>query len=363
MRAQLTANTGLLVLVLSSAAVAQEWTVDLHDISIDDPTVDRVRAEAVEFLPDGKTLVTAGLFYDGGTKKAVGEVRMLDAVDGSLTTTLRGTATTYALRAGSLTISPSGKRIAAAGHRSDQRQWIIDVFELDTTIKRRTLKGDPSPTTCVVFSPDQRLLAAAHRNGIVELWNPETGKLVSSFEAHPEGVWPIAFSPDGRFLATGNSDGSVTFFDPQEPRKLGHIPAQTDLSSLGSVAFSPDGTLLARGGFPKRQGNESPVDVWELQVTNDDDLKVISKRKATFQGHHEHTYSLVFSPNGKLLASANQDTTVRIWDVQTGNALPPIVQHKDFVYDVAFSPDGSRLATLGRDSLKLWTIEKLLDAD
>ena len=360
MRAGITANVALLMLLFSSSVDAQEWTVELDDITIDDAAVDRVRAESVEFLPDGKTLVTAGHFYDGKTKKAVAEVRMLDAMDGSLTTTLRGTGVSYAQRAGSLAISPSGKRIAAAGRNGDN-QPIIDVFDLTTTKARRTLTGDPSPTICLVFSPDGKVLAAAHTNGTIDLWNPETGKLVTSFVAHADGVWPIAFSPDGRLLATGNSDGSVTFFDAEGTKELGQIPAQPDLGSLLSVVFSPDGTLLAMGGSPNREGN-SLIYVWELQVTNNDGNKVTPKQKARFQGHHGHTYSLVFSPNGKLLASANQDATVRIWDVQMHNHFRPITKHKDFVYDVAFSPEGTVLATLGRDSLKLWTIEQLRNA-
>ncbi|MEQ8791672.1 MAG: WD40 repeat domain-containing protein [Pirellulaceae bacterium] len=355
MRIVNSAKAAFLLVLISGQAFAQSWSIDLWDIAIDDPTIDRVRSESLEFMPDGKTLVTAGFFYDGITQTAIGEVRLVSAKDGALRGVLSGGAQTYALRAGALARSPSGKWIAAGGLRGK-----IDLFDATAMKYVRTLQGEQAATSCLQFSPDGKILAAAHGGRTIELWNHENGKKTASFSS-PTEVWSIAFSPDGALLATGNSEGSTTIRDAKSGEERGRIPAQEELGFLGCLAFSPDGKLLAAGGFPVVEG-DSPIYVWRLQRASDGGGKVTAKREARFQGHREHTYSLAFSPDGKHLASANQDTTVRIWDVRTHRQFRPITAHTDFVYDVAFSPDGNSLATLGRESLKLWDFEQLRDA-
>ncbi|KAL5512561.1 hypothetical protein ACEPAG_3214 [Sanghuangporus baumii] len=116
-------------------------------------------------------------------------------------------------------------------------------------------------------------------------------------------------------------------------------------SSVTSVVFSPDGKRIASGSL------DHTILVWDA-----DSGEVVS---GPFKGHTGWVNSVAFSPDGKRVASGSNDHTIRVWDVDSGElVLGPLEGHTDRVQSVAFSPDGKRIASGSDDkTIRVWDAE------
>ncbi len=109
------------------------------------------------------------------------------------------------------------------------------------------------------------------------------------------------------------------------------------------VSFSPDGKTLATAS------DDKTVKLWNV---------VSGREIKTLSGHQYEVNSVSFSPDGKTLATASDDHTVKLWDVASGTQLKSLTGHQYPVNSVSFSPDGKTLASASRDNtVKLWNFD------
>ncbi|MEH2075025.1 MAG: hypothetical protein V7K57_11625, partial [Nostoc sp.] len=81
------------------------------------------------------------------------------------------------------------------------------------------------------------------------------------------------------------------------------------------------------------------------------------KEISTLSGHSSPVFSVVFSPDGKTLASASADKTIKLWNRDTGKEISTLSGHSAEVFSVVFSPDGKTLASASADNtIKLWNL-------
>lgn len=276
----------------------------------------RVTIYREAFSPDSKMLAVA----EHGAGKSV--IRLWDMESGEQRE-LKGQASTPE----SLAFSPDGKLFAAA---DNQRIICWNVAKREILWQTRGTYG-----ISLAFTADGRTVIGSpgHRERTWHAWDTATGKPVSGLKL-PEGYnyAKSAVAPDDRILVfvqgrnVQGSDGRVRLWDLRTG-KLRHT-----LTAEGNIGpFAPDGkSLLTNDGVLQR---------WNLE-TGQPLLPDTDK-----MGHRSEVSCAVYSPDGRRLASAARDDTIRLWDVAKAKPLHILRGHEASA--LAFTPDGKHLVSGG----------------
>ncbi len=220
----------------------------------------------------------------------------------------------------------------------------LTLFDLTDWRKRQSLEMPANPGSAA-FSPDHKMLAMGSNDGTVRLQDLQTGKVKSCFpvdarakERRQIDVCSLAFSSDGKLLAAASGDPAVvTLWEVATQRLIGQFQHS---NAAQRIAFSPQGTLLAVANW---QGH---VFVWNYAAHTG---KVEVKDVEGWAAHSKSVTDVAFSADGRTLATGSEDHTVKLWNVATKREMITFRDHKEAVYRVQFSPDGRMLATLDRD--------------
>jgi WD40 repeat protein len=211
----------------------------------------------------------------------------------------RETPGNTALAVNGLTLAPDGKALAGKG----EAQSPVALFDLVGTEWKKW--AEVGPATSAAFAPDRKTLAASYpAEGIVRLWDlsAKEPKERDSMKVMGTAIDNLAFSADGRKLA-GCYSSTIYLWDLSGPQpKMHRLPVSG--ATVGSLVFSMDGKVLA-SGF--RDGR---VQLWDVG-------EALPQAGVTLQGHDEQITGLAFSPNGARLASAEGPGRVVVWDMVT----------------------------------------------
>jgi WD40 repeat protein len=214
--------------------------------------------------------------------------------------------------------------------------------------------GHSSNVSSIDFSPDGKYLASGSSDKNIKIWEVETGREIRTFVAN-DMVDSVTFSRDGRSLLSLESKGVAKLWDVKTGKEIRTLRDGGKSLVAGAVALSPDGAFLAAAC------SEDSHTIRLLDVKT-------GRRIKTFTGHTSGVNTIAFSPDGKYLASgsettkldkAQKDNTVRLWNVKSGKEIHRFAGHTEGVSKVVFSPDGKSVASIGEDrNIFFWDTKK-----
>ena len=328
----------------------------------------------VSWSPDGSCYATAG--HDSS-------VKIWDAKDGKL---LRTLSLPPQSAGRSVAFAANGPLLAAGTTRGEVVVWSRDDWK-----EQRVLRGHVNWVSAVAFAANGRMLASGGSDMLLKIWDAGTGEEFRTYRGHSSYVvsvaWhptqPFAFSaamdesirgwnvntdpeqfvirslggnltgfhllPDGRHIAVAGQRAFVGIWDVMLARTVRAIPVRdAPLGYLWSSTLSPDGSTQAFARCHEQDDDKGAVFAWSFANQESRNLEL----PCLYPGIR----AVVYSPDGKSLATGHRDGTVQIHDL-SGSAPPRTWQaHASPIHQLVFEPgDNGRLLTLGIDKTpRLW---------
>jgi WD40 repeat protein len=184
----------------------------------------------------------------------------------------------------------------------------------------------------VAFNNDGTLLATAGYGSQVRLWNVADGSLVRELDPGPiVGGLTLRFSPDGKVLAVGNRNGYPLLFDPATGNRLMDLGGR----NTHELQFHPDGKTIA---VTRVDGS--------LAICRVSDGRMLAERFTKAK----ELYTLDWSPDGSILASAGLNGKITLWDPKDLTVIREL-DAPEWVVRIRFSPDGMNLHYAGGDRM------------
>jgi WD40 repeat protein len=332
---------------------------------------------AFAYSPDGSRIVT----------ESSGRLCLWNAESGELISTIAKLGQFDSANA--CVYSPSGRRVACASN-SGLRIWDVSIAE-----QNRNLEGSGEGLKLVseidscVFSPEGGQTVTGSYEGILQVWDSETGHELRTQRAHKSAINCCCYSPDGSRLLTASGDRRIKLWDARSFAELAMLVRGPN--DVNSCAYSPDGSRFVAGlddgsliVLDAKQVEALAVEDWQDRDygTRHKLARLKGREVAVLTGHRDGTVAwekerfgadgetsrkvgkenrinaCAYAPDGLRILSCADDEMLKVWNSLTGLEIRTLNGHGDRVNDCAYSPDGRRIVSgsglMTNGGLKVW---------
>lgn len=308
--------------ILAQSGPFGVWLYDYVDL--DEPRLlrsDSGGVLAMSFSPDSRRIV-AGM--------SDGRLVIWDVESGDI---LQDWADAWDIKFGFVHFSPDGQAILSA-HAQPQ------IRDSQTGAVIHTLVYEGGTRRSGTFSPDGERVAIVYDEGLMGVWDVETGEQVLSVRVNDSLLYHVAYSPDGSSILTTSADQTIQLWDAEtgtsQGRLLGHKQAVTWASYLSDsrriLSISYDNTAR----------------LWDAET---------GQLLVQFVGHTAPIQSAVLNDDETSLLTTSWDKITRLWDVETGQVSQEIAHYLSRVADSVYDVDQSGILSLSiNQSLYQWEI-------
>ncbi len=270
------------------------------------------------------------------------------------------------VRAVSVAFAPVGAKVAIG-----IEDGTIRIVDATTGQTLRTLQGHTQAAQALAWSPDGKMLVSGDETARIFFWNAKTWAKAKEIRPHIKPIQSLAFNKRGNLMLSTGHDDKVMLWnlaDMKKP-KLDYAGKGANVFSARFVAATDN---IAMATLTPAARVISATGTLKIAITghgtgiNDLDLNVLGTRTATagrdnnvglfetatgkrigyFKGHLDWVQRVVFSPNGRFLASSSTDGTVRVWDTKSFLSVANLPQQRSVGSPLAFSGDGKFFVTV-----------------
>ncbi len=267
------------------------------------------------FSPDGRSVVSCS---------RDGTVRVWDMI-GTTGEQRQGAAVT------SVGISAAGTRWVTTGSDKRARLWRAEQHVAPTVL------GETNEVTVATISPDGSKVLTGGPDGLGQVWDTASGKVLVRLVGHSGAISSVAISPDGRRVATGSEDTTARIWDINTGRQIAELGPHA--TRVTSVAFSADGTRVLTGSGTSAR-------LWNIGN---------GEQMAAFLRNSGSVLAVALSHNGQLAASGGRDGSVHLWSPSSNDEIHRLQVDSATATSIAFGSNDARVLSGWSDGrLRVW---------
>ena len=248
-----------------------------------------------------------------------------------------------------IVLSPDKKQVALFTLRSGE-QWWLELRDTESGTLFWDANVGIATYNAIAFSPDGGLIATGTGEGLVRIWDVQSGEVLRTLEGHIYAVRYVLFSPDGTMIASGASDNTARVWQVSTGINQSVYRIKTDVRD---IAWSPDGQYLAV--------TSNNINVYDVPSHNNQPIVFYDE-----VGDTRDLGEVSFSPNGLFLIGGGEwhnpennhwRYRIFVWDFPYNISAPLRIPLDDAIDDVVISPDGQVLVGTYKDKGKLLLID------